>query len=249
MLLCVQSTPSRPRTRYYISYYAYMPELLVFLGIHKRLYLFYRPVWWSVSASAKNLICALLTVDPLERLTASEAAAQPWLNSYDAGRQFWCSTTANTSTITASNTVSSNWSEDTGGYGKSFETPRNSNSPNIIEATTADSFTKSEVFHPSHPQTTPQIESSLQPHCAPAQMNVIDSIIEAAGATCSPLMPIRLSESALTLKSALKYSQTHPQPHVQSGQRLSQSRYFANSQRRHVTTIRKTSTTLASNYI
>ena len=47
---------------------------------------FHTEYWGNISASAKDLIKKLLTVDPAKRLTAKEALQHPWVSGKDASQ-------------------------------------------------------------------------------------------------------------------------------------------------------------------
>eukprot|EP01024_Parvocaulis_polyphysoides_P036001 TRINITY_DN32047_c0_g2_i1.p2 TRINITY_DN32047_c0_g2~~TRINITY_DN32047_c0_g2_i1.p2 ORF type:complete len:180 (+),score=25.28 TRINITY_DN32047_c0_g2_i1:94-633(+) len=53
---------------------------VLFEIIRKGQFEFDDPVWEDISQSAKDLICKLLVVDPLQRLSASQALKHPWLS-------------------------------------------------------------------------------------------------------------------------------------------------------------------------
>ncbi len=53
----------------------------LFKRIKAGVYEFHEEYWSGVTAEAKDLIAKLLVVNPLERLTAAQALAHPWLTS------------------------------------------------------------------------------------------------------------------------------------------------------------------------
>lgn len=54
--------------------------MVLFEKIKRGLYEFPAPSWDNISADAKNIIKALLVVDPNQRMTPDELLRHPWVN-------------------------------------------------------------------------------------------------------------------------------------------------------------------------
>jgi len=59
-------------------------QLKLFAKIKRGEWRFHRPDWKHISEDAKDLIRALLVLDPSERLTVDEALRSPWITQFNS---------------------------------------------------------------------------------------------------------------------------------------------------------------------